>query len=401
MRRSSSDTGCMNAQPADATFIATCAGGLETVLEKEITDRDWQVTSSVAGAVRFTGSGFVLAEANIVLRTASRILVPVTTGRVRSYDELYRLTSRMEWPRLAPPTCSIGVTVVSSDRTLSDTRFATLRVKDAIVDVQRRRTGKRSEIARRGPDIGVVAHVADGTAEISLDSTGKPLHIRGYRTEAGAAPLRETVAAGMVLLSGWDRTSPLLDPFCGSGTILIEAALIAAGIHPGIRRDDFAFLRWPGADRVAFDQLRATLRAGQRSEREGTPDGDGEPTQAPLIHGADRDAAVIEVARRNAERAGVSDLITIDHRDFFTDPMGDAGGILLTNPPYGERMELEDAAAFYGRLGDHLKHHYRGSTAWILSANRAAMKHIGLRTSAKLPLFNGGLESRLYRITLF
>ena len=379
---------CINAPLANATFIATCAGGLETVLEKEVTDRGWQVTSSVAGAVRFAGPGFVLAEANIVLRTASRILVPVTTGRVRSYDELYRLTSRVEWPRLAPPTSSIGVTVISSDRVLSDSRFATLRVKDAIVDVQRRRTGKRSEIERQAPDIGIVAHVADGTAEISLDSTGRPLHIRGYRTEAGAAPLRETVAAGMVLLSGWDRQSPLLDPFCGSGTILIEAALIAAGIHPGIQRDDFAFLRWPGADRAAFDQLRATLR-------------DGESTQSPLIHGADRDAAVIEVARRNAERAGVSDLVTIDHRDFFTDPKGDAGGILLTNPPYGERMELEDAAAFYGRLGDQLKRNYKGSTAWILSANRAAMKHIGLRTSAKLPLFNGGMESRLYKIALF
>ena len=385
----------MNAQSANATFIATCAGGLETVLEKEITDRGWQVTSSVAGAVRFTGSGFVLAEANIVLRTASRILVPVTTGRARSYDQLYGLTSRVDWHRLAPPAYSIGVTVISSDRALSDIRFATLRVKDAIVDVQRRQTGKRSEIERRAPDIGVVAHVADGTAEISLDSTGRPLHIRGYRTEAGAAPLRETVAAGMVLLSGWDRVSPLLDPFCGSGTILIEAALIAASIHPGIQRDDFAFLRWPGADRAAFDQLRAKLCAREPSERE------GKSPQSPLIHGTDRDATVIEVARRNAERAGVLNLITIDHRDFFTEPMRDAGGILLTNPPYGERMELEDATAFYGRLGDHLKHHYRGSTAWILSANRAAMKHIGLRTSAKLPLFNGGLESRLYRIALF
>ncbi len=391
----------MSVQSANATLIATCAGGLETVLEKEITDRGWQVTSGVAGAVRFAGSGFVPAEANIVLRTASRILVPVTAGRVRSYDELYRLTSRIDWPRLAPPTYSIGVTVISSDRDVSDTRFATLRVKDAIVDVQRRRTGKRSRIERRAPDIGVVAHVADGSAEISLDSTGRPLHIRGYRTEAGTAPLRETVAAGMVLLSGWDRVSPLLDPFCGSGTILIEAALIAAGVHPGIQRDDFAFLRWPGADRTAFEQLRATLRSPRRPEPEEVPDGDGGAPQSPPIRGADRDAAVLQVARRNAERAGVSDLITIDHRDFFAEPAGDTGGILLTNPPYGERMELEDSAAFYGRLGDHLKHHYRGSTAWILSANRAAMKHIGLRTSAKLPLFNGGLESRLYRIALF
>ncbi|MEE8440187.1 MAG: THUMP domain-containing protein, partial [Spirochaetia bacterium] len=380
---------------SSGTLIATCAGGLETVLEQEISDRGWQVTGSVSGAVRFAGSELLLAEANIVLRTASRILVPVTTGRARNYDELYRLASRTDWHRLAPPTFSIGVTVVSSDRELSDTRFAALRVKDAIVDVQRRRTGKRSRVERRTPEIGVVAHIAGGSAEISLDSTGRPLHIRGYRTEAGTAPLRETVAAGMVLLSGWDRKSPLLDPFCGSGTILIEAALIAAEIHPGIRRDDFTFLRWPGADRAAFDRLRSKLRPSRRQDH------GGEIPQVPLIHGADRDATVVEVAQRNAERAGVQDLITIDRRDFFTDPQGDTGGMILTNPPYGERIELEDAAGFCSRLGDHLKQNYTGSTAWILSANLGAMKHIGLRTSAKIPLFNGGLESRLYRIALF
>lgn len=387
----------MNVPSNSGSFIATCAGGLETVLEKEVAGRGWKVTGGASGAVRFAGSEAVLAEANIVLRTASRILVPVTTGRVRSYDELYRLASQADWPRLAPPSCSIGVTVISSDRDVSDIRFAALRVKDAIVDVQRRRTGKRSRVERRTPDIGVVAHVADGSAEISLDSTGRPLHVRGYRTEAGVAPLRETVAAGMVLLSGWDRQVPLTDPFCGSGTILIEAALIASGIHPGIQRDDFAFLRWPGADRAAFDSLRAKLR----SQGHQFPECDGESPQPPLIHGADTDPAVIEVALRNAERAGVQDLITIDRRDFFTDPPGDTGGMLLTNPPYGERMELEDAAAFYSRLGDHLKQSYKGSTAWILSANRTAMKRIGLRTSAKIPLFNGGLESRLYRIALF
>lgn len=397
MRRYTSVTAYMSVPSTNDKFIATCAGGLETVLEKEITDRGWQVTGSTSGAVRFAGSEVVLTEANIVLRTASRILVPVTTGHARSYDELYRLASRTDWHRLAPPSCSIGVSVISSDRDVSDIRFAALRVKDAIVDVQRRRTGKRSRVERRIPDIGVVAHVANGSAEISLDSTGRPLHVRGYRTEAGAAPLRETVAAGMVLLSGWDCQSPLTDPFCGSGTILIEAALIAAGIHPGIQRDDFSFLRWPGADRAAFDRLRAKLR----SQGHQLPERDGESPRPPLIRGADTDPAVIEVALRNAERAGVQDMITIDHRDFFTDPQGDTVGTLLTNPPYGERMELEDAAGFYGRLGDHLKRNYKGSTAWILSANRTAMKRIGLRTSAKLPLFNGGLESRLYRIALF
>lgn len=379
----------------EGPLIATCAGGLESVLEKEITERGWQVVGGSSGAVRFTGSGSLLAEANIVLRTASRILVPVTTGRARNYDELYQLASRIDWHRLTPPAFSIGVTVISSDRALSDVRFAALRVKDAIVDVQRQRTGKRSRVERRLPTFGVVVHVSDGSVEISLDSTGRPLHVRGYRTEAGTAPLRETVAAGLVLLCGWDRRSPLLDPFCGSGTILIEAALISAGIHAGIQRDDFSFLRWPGADRAAFDQIRAALRS------EGHRQQDGTPVHPPLICGADTDPQVVDVALRNAERAGVREFVTIERGDFFAERAGGPGGILLTNPPYGERMELEDATAFYRSLGDHLKQNYKGSTAWILSANRGAMKHIGLRTSAKIPLFNGGLESRLYRIDLF
>jgi len=371
------------------------------VLEEEIAGRGWTVAGTDPGAVRFTGTGFVPAEANIVLRTASRVLVPVTTGPIRSYDELYRLASRVDWHRLAPPSYSIGVTAISSDRNVSDARFAGLRVKDAIVDAQRRRSGERSEVDRRAPDVGIVVHVADGKAEISLDSTGKPLHVRGYRTEAGTAPLRETVAAGMVLLSGWDRQSPLHDPFCGSGTILIEAALIAAKIYPGIGRDDFAFLRWPGSDRAAFEELRSKLRSPLSPDGSTQPAGDGNPPQEPLIHGADTDAALLAVAQRNAGRAGVQEMITFDRQDFFTAPAGVTEGVVLTNPPYGERMELEDAGAFYSRLGDHLKHHYKGSVAWILSANRTAMKRIGLRTSAKLPLFNGGLESRLYKIALF
>ena len=381
-------------------LIATCAGGLETVLSQEITARGWRVVGSEAGAVRFTGTGSVVAEANIVLRTASRILVPLTKGSVASFDDLYRLASGADWTRLAPPSRSIGVTAVSSDKELGDTRFAALKVKDAIVDHQRRKTGNRSEVDRRTPDIGIVVFINRGTAEISLDSTGSPLHMRGYRTEAGEAPLRETVAAGIVLLSGWDSRTPLLDPFCGSGTIVIEAAMIAAGIHPGSGRDDFGFLRWPGADRSGFERTREKLRAAGPRELAGklASNSGGSP---PLIFGADRDSAAIEMAGRNAERAGVRDLINFENREFFSDAVTPKGTMLLCNPPYGERIDLDDAAGFYRQVGDHLKQNYAGSTAWILSANRAAMKQLGLRTSAKLPLFNGGLDSRLYRIALF
>ena len=387
----------MSAQSTDTVLLATCAGGLEDVLEAELTRRGWEVTGRAPGAVRFRGPQTAVAESNITLRTASRVLLPVTAGAVASYDELYRLVSRADWHTLIPPGFSIGVTAISTDRRLADQRFATLRVKDAIVDAQKRRAGKRSNVAGRKADVGIVAHVSGGQAEISLDTTGKPLHARGYRTEAGAAPLRETVAAGMILMSGWAPPDRLVDPFCGSGTIAIEAALIAAGIHPGSGRDDFAFLRWPNADRAAFDKVRGRLCAPS------TAKGPGKEQNRPAarIRAYDVDADILDVARRNAARAGVSEQISFELADFFNLDQIGQNDVVVTNPPYGERMGLQDAPDFSRRLGDHLKQRCAGAVAWILSANLQAMKRIGLRTSAKLPLFNGGLESRLYRIDLY
>lgn len=379
--------------PTDGQLIATCPGGLERVLAAEIAGRGWRVLASGSGMVRFGASGPAVAEANITLRTASRILVPICSGPVASYDQLYRLAASADWSALAPPERSIGVTTISTDRRLADRRFATLRVKDAVVDVQKQQTGRRSTVRRQAPDVGIVAHIADGVAELSLDSTGLPLHVRGYRAEAGAAPLRETVAAGMVLLSGWDGTVPLMDPFCGSGTILIEAACIATGTLPGIHRSDFSFLRWPGADRAVFEQSRASLLTEAErttAARSGSP-----------IRGADRDPAIVRTARSNVIKAGVGNLVSVDRSDFFDARPSAPPGILLTNPPYGERLGLDDAADFYRTVGNTLKARYHGWTAWILSANMAAMKHIGLRTSAKLPLWNGGLESRLYKIEIY
>jgi putative N6-adenine-specific DNA methylase len=279
---------------------------------------------------------------------------------------------------------------VSSDRKLQDTRFAALKVKDAVVDRQNRKKGRRSSVDRRRPDISIVVHLNSGKAEISLDSTGRPLHMRGYRTEAGAAPLRETVAAGLILLAGWNGSTPLLDPFCGSGTIIIEAARLLAGILPGSDRTDFGFLRWPGADRDLFNRIRRDLT----SSRADLPHG------SPSIRGIDSDPDMVRVARANAERAGVSGLVEFEHGDFFESD-GTAGVTIITNPPYGERLELEDAPAFFSSLGDRLKAAHTNCTAWILSANRDGMKSLGLRPSRRIPLYNGGLDSRLYRVDLY
>jgi putative N6-adenine-specific DNA methylase len=376
-------------------LIATCAGGLEEVLEREISGRSWTVTGRTDGAVRFRAGRRGVEEANLELRTCSRVLVPVARGRETTFNAVYRLARSVNWHEIAPPTASIAVTGYSTNRDLADSRFLALRVKDAIVDSQRSRGGMRSRVQRRNPDVGVVVHAGRDAVEISLDSSGRPLHMRGYRTESGAAPLRETVAAGMLMMAGWHGQCALIDPFCGSGTIAIEAAMISCNRAPGTLRDDYAFLGWPGADRAPFDAVRRRLMAETREPAQ-------QPEQ-PIVTASDISAEVLAVARRNARRAGVENLIRFDQKDFFhTEPARDAdGATIVMNPPYGERMDLPDAPEFYRSLGDTLKGRYAGCTAWLLSGNRQAMKSIGLRVAARIPLYNGGLESRLYRIDLY
>ncbi len=378
-------------------LVATCAGGLEAILAGEIREIGWTVVSEETGAVRFTAEGLqtvneAVAGANLRLRTASRVLMPLVQGPVQSFDELYRLARRVPWVSHIPITHSFSITAVTRSRKLRDHRFAALRVKDAIVDAQRRATQNRSNIDRQKPDVPVVVFISEESAEVSLDTSGAPLHERGYRREAVEAPLRETLAAGLLLLAGFRADRPLLDPFCGSGTIVIEAALLSKGIAPGSFRDDFAFLRWPGANPSAFLRLQESLRASHMQE-------------PPIpIRGQDIDSTAIRIAERNAGRAGIREDIELDVADFFSgppDPPGNAPGIIVTNPPYGERMEVGDAGRLYKQLGDTLKQHYGGWTAWILSANSQAMKQLGLRVSARLPVFNGGLESRLYRVDLY
>ena len=399
--------------PLPDALVATCAGGLEPALAGEIRAHGWTVVAEEPGAVRFRSSDGTVpadltAEANLRLRTASRILVPVARGAVRTFDDLYRLAARVKWTALVPITKSFSVSALTTGRQLTDRKFAALRVKDAIVDNQRRTARRRSDVDRGSPDVPIVVFISDEIAEVSLDSSGRPLHERGYRLECGTAPLRETLAAGILLLAGWTPETPLLDPFCGSGTIAVEAALLAGGIAPGILRRDFAFLHWPEADAGAFERLKA--RVSRREGRDGEQrDREGRPTSI-RINAEDIDPVAIEIAQRNAARAGVADAVTFRTADFFSAPLhdrdspavtGQPAGIIVTNPPYGERLDVGDAATFYHRLGDRLKERFGGWTAWILSANAAAMKQLGLRISSRIPVFNGGLEARLYRVDLY
>ncbi len=373
--------------PGQGTLIATCGGGAELALEQELNELGMSVRGRSNGVVRFRGAEREMIDANLLLRCASRILVPVATGRIDGYDALYRLGRRVAWDRLIPTSLSISVAAVTRDRVVGDSRLAALKVKDAIVDAQRR-SGRRSSVDRRHPDAPVTVFVADGEAAISLDSSGDPLHERGYRIEAGEAPLRETVAAAMLRYAGWDASAPLVDPFCGAGTIPIEAAMLAAGIPPGSVRRRYAFEAWPWIVRNAADDRRSALAGTRRT-----------PT-VPIV-ARDRDPAMVAIARRNARRAGVERLITFEVADALVASPPAAAGLVVTNPPYGERTEVADAHALYSALGDRLKQSYGGWEAWILSANRDALKRLGLRIASRTQLWNGGLDARLCRVSIF
>ena len=373
--------------PGREGLIATCGGGAEAALEQELSALGMEIEQRSSGVVRFRGAEREMVDANLLLRCASRILIPIETGRAGGYDGLYRLACRPAWHRIIPPTLSVSVSAVTRDRVIGDNRLAALKVKDAIVDSQRR-AGKRSNIDRRHAAAPVTVFVADDVATISLDSSGDPLHERGYRTEAGETPLRETVAATMLRTAGWDGSVPLVDPFCGSGTIPIEAAMIAAGIPPGSVRRRFAFESWPWITPNVADDRRLAL-AGSRCV-----------PSVPII-ARDRDPAMIAIARRNARRAGVEQMITFEVADALVAAPPAGGGLVVTNPPYGERTGIGDARELYAEFGDRLKQSYGGWEAWILTANRDALKSLGLRISSRMQLWNGGLDARLCRVSIF
>lgn len=385
-------------------LFATCAGGLEPVLTEEIERLGLSVRAQEAGGVRFApasspdGSDIrtAVATANRRLRTASRVLLPVARGAVSDAKTLYALVQSCRWSRLIPSEATIAVSAVTRDARLADSRHVALTVKDAVVDAQRAGHGRRSNVDRRNPDIPIAVHIANGIAEISLDTTGRPLHERGYRTAAGIAPLRETLASGLVLASGWDATVPLVDPFCGSGTIAIEAALIAAGIGPGTLGRRFAYERWP--------RETLTRRPRVHAPRETA---DSVAHSRPSIIASDIDPAIAQVARMNAERAGVADRIEFVVADARELVPPETAGVIVTNPPYGKRLVDGEALGeneigdLYEDLGEQLKAGWTGWSAWILSANTAALKRIRLRPASKTPLYNGALECRLYEYRLY
>jgi len=370
-------------------FFAPCPRGLEAALAAELSGLEAQHVETVDGGVSFSGPRELAYQANLESRIASRILWQVAHGGYRNEDDLYGLVEKVRWPEHFRHDRTLRVDVAATRSPLTSLEFATLKIKDAVCDVHREHSGVRPSIDKQRPDVRVHAFLTDREATIYLDTSGEPLFKRGYRRSTETAPLRENLAAGLLALAGWSAQSPLLDPMCGSGTIAIEAAMIAADRAPGLTRT-FGFQKLAWFDGPTWQRLRQ--RAHDRVKKD---------PSAPIVFASDREPAAVEQTTRNAAQADVAGWIRAEQADVVQRSAPAATGTLVTNPPYGVR--LDDAArlaAFYPRLGDALKQRFAGWTAYLMSADMRLPKLIGLRPSARTPLYNGAIECRLFRFDI-
>jgi putative N6-adenine-specific DNA methylase len=369
-------------------LVATCTRGLEEVLRQELVGLGHEEAVCGRGVVSFRGELAAVYRANLRLRTAMRVLRTVTEGAAASREQLYELAVAVAWEETFAPGMTFAVESAGRGSGFASGAFAALTVKDAIVDRLRARWGTRPDVARDHPDLLVHLHLAGARAEIALDSSGEPLSHRGYRPRGGPAPLSETLAAGVLLLAGYDGTQPLVDPMAGTGTIAIEAALIATNRAPGLRRY-FACERWP---------LHApALLAAERDRAAAVC----RPASAAIVAG-DRDARAVSAARRNVREAGVAAAVEVVERDALELTLPGPGTLIVSNPPYGERLgDAGELSELYRGLGDAFKRRGAGSTAWLLVGNPNLAKAVGLRPSRRIVLFNGPIECRLLRYDLY
>ena len=368
-------------------LIAKTFMGLEQVLAKELTQLGANNVQIGRRMVSFTGDKEMMYRANFQLHTAIRVLKPIAHFKAKSAEDMYEEVKKIDWSKyiLSGKTFSVDSVVYSEEFTNS--RFVTYKVKDAIVDQFRERVGTRPNISVSNPDIRLNIHVAENDATLSLDSSGESLHRRGYRQESVEAPLNEVLAAGMILMTGWTGETDFIDPMCGSGTLPVEAALIARNISPGVFRKEFAFEKWPDFDQELFDMIYND----DSQEREFTHH----------IYGYDTDMKAVNTARMNVAAAGLSRDVTIGQLDFkdFTQPKEKS--IMVMNPPYGERISTPNLLGTYKMIGERLKHQFIGNEAWILSYREECFRQIGLKPSIKIPVYNGSLECEFRRYQMF
>lgn len=368
-------------------LIAKTFMGLEPVLAKELTQLGANNVQIGRRMVSFTGDKEMMYRANFSLHTAIKILKPISYFKAKSADDVYEKIKEMDWSKYLDNERTFTVDAVVFSEEFRHSKFVAYKVKDAIVDQFREKTGKRPNISVANPDIRLHIHIAEDDCTLCLDSSGESLHRRGYRQESVEAPLNEVLAAGMIMMTGWKGDTDFIDPMCGSGTLLIEAALIAHNMAPGLFRKEYAFEKWPDFDADLFDKIYND----DSQEREFQHH----------IYGYDIDMKAVNTARLNAKAAGLTADITIEQQDFkdFQQPKEKA--ILVSNPPYGERISTPDLLGTYRMIGERLKHQFVGGEAWILSYREECFEQIGLKPSIKIPVFNGSLECEFRKYQMF
>jgi putative N6-adenine-specific DNA methylase len=369
-------------------FVAKTLYGLEKVLAEELISLDAADVQAVNRAVLFKGDKDLLYRVNYCSRTALSVLMPVADFRIRSKDDLYNGGSKVEWDRFMDADDTFSIVPVINSPHFGHTGYAGLILKDAVADYFRKKTGRRPSVDTSDPGILINLHISNDLVTISIDSSVVPLFKRGYRQEQTVAPLNEVLAAGILLLSGWNASATLTDPMCGSGTIPIEAGLIACNIPPGKFRQFFGFQRWKDFDEELFEKIKR--------------ESDSQIRPSPVkIFGSDISDQAMQQAKANVSRAGLSEFVSLKVSDFKDLKAIDNQGFVFLNPPYGQRLKPDEIDVLYSMIGTTLKHKFPGTTAWLITSYKESLKNVGLKPEEKHTLFNGALECTLVKYEMY
>jgi len=371
-------------------MTATTLYGLEEVLANELKNLGAQDVKQGNRSVTFVGDIGFMYKANIALRTAIRVLKPIQKFKVRDEEDLYNKVKRIRWDKFLDKDGSFLINAaIHQTQVSNNSHFVTLKTKDAIADYFREKFGQRPDVDAKYPDLVIHVHISRDMCTISLDSSGSSLHKRGYRTSTNIAPINEVLAAGMLLLAGYTGDQNLIDPMCGSGTILIEGAMIANNIPANINRKHFGFESWKDYDEDLFFKIQDVLL--------------NKITSSPFrIMGFDKAPSAVRKAQENVKNANLSEFVGIHHVNFFLSQKEVFGRtMVMFNPPYGERLQVDEIENFYRNIGDTLKKSYPDTTVWFITSDFEALKHVGLRTSRRIALKNGPLDCKLVRYDMY
>lgn len=371
-------------------IVAKTQQGLEPLLAKELEILGASNIEQHKRAVSFDGDKALLYKANLYLRTALRILIPIHRFEAVNEQELYNGVKEVNWEQYMDVDGTLAIEASTNSDLFNHTQYISQKTKDAIVDQFREKYGVRPSVDINRPDLRLNLHIYQHQCTLSLDSSGESLHRRGYRADANLAPLNEVTAAALILHSGWNGEGIFMDCMCGSGTILIEAAMFAKNIPPNINRERFGFEGWKDFDATLWKKIKDEALAGIRE------------TNARFI-GNDAVFKVIEIARNNARKAGLEGVIELTNKRFEeqTAPEPTNGGIVIMNPPYGERLDVGEIGAFYKMMGDKFKKDFSGYDVWILSSNKEALKKVGLAASKRLVVWNSQLECKFHKFEMY